>query len=249
MDNSNYWNQFNMESPEDDGDDKDTEEDTDTKEVAGTESFNTSYSLTSVPEKYATIGFFEADIKCAQERRAQMCGGEGQQQQIPLLARTRDQKNYRIFVTAAMAFNSGYLNKILCFLDSRTEGQTVTFILGTKMDDFTAHNLGSILSAIQRCKAKVYGVCAGYCSITETMIWCFCQHQIMYRYGALSFGVTEIASAVPVYKHYFKLFLQKAQNLNILKEEERKQIEETGTEKMILYSEYFERTGKEPTHQ
>lgn len=251
MDNRDYWSQFNMETLED-GDDQQKEEDTDKeesndKEVAGTESF--SYSAVSTPEKYATIGFFEADIKSAQERREQMCNGQPQQQPIPLIARTCDQKNYRIYVTAAMMFNGEYLNKILCFLDSRTEGQTVTFILGTKMEDVTAHNLGSLLSAIQNCRAQVYGVCAGYCSITETMIWCFCKHQIMYRYGALSFGITEIATSVPVYRHYFELFLRKAQELKILTEEERIKLEETGTEKMVLYSEYFERTGKEPTHQ
>lgn len=252
MDNRDYWSQFNMESLEDDGDQQQEdsgkeEQSTDKKEVAGTESF--SYSSVSTPEKYSTIGFFEADIKNAQERREQMCEGQLKSKPIPLIARTCDKKNYRIYVTAAMAFNSEYLNKILCFLDSRTAGQTVTFILGTRMDDTTAHNLGSLLSAIQNCKAQVYGVCAGYCSITETMIWCFCKHQIMYRYGALSFGITEIATAVPVYKHYFQLFLQKAQDLKVLTEEERIKLEETGAEKMVLYSEYFQRTGKEPTHQ
>lgn len=208
-------------------------------ETAGMESFE-DRPFDGTKPTYS-IGFFEADMKLAKERR-EMCRNGGCKYSCPLLVRTHDKKHYRVYFRADMFFDSQYLNKILCFLDSRTAGQTVTLIIGTKMDDFTAHNIGSLLSAIQRCRATVIGVCAGYCSITETMIWCFCPQRRMYRYGALTFGTTDIVSTVPSYMHYFDLFFKQAQKLNILTEEECEHLKSTGSEQMILYSDYFKRT-------
>lgn len=231
MNNDEYWGQFFQESSED----------TKTQGIVGTESFSSIEEQKHAPFSN-TIGFFEADMRLAARRREMDYGSQRGGESVPLLIRTTDQKNYRIYFKADMFFDSRYLNKILCFLDSRTPGQTVTLVMGTKMDDYSAHNLGSVLTALQNCKADIFGVCAGYCSITETILWCFCKQRLMYRYGALTFGITDIVSTVPSYMYYFDRFFKKAQELNILTEEECEHLKSTGAEKMILYSEYFQRT-------
>ena len=241
---SDYWNQFltmedtdtskdtlpGLEEPQEGTEENDAnKEDKPTgQEVPGNESFGTSYMNT----KPSSIPFFAP---------VEMCGRGGNQPDIPLLVRTSDEKNFRVYIKEDMAFCQNYVNKLCFFLDSRTPGQTVMIILGAKLCDEQAHMVGAILSAIQTCKARVIGVCAGYCGVTETLLWCYCPNRLMYRYGALSFGISNIVKEVPSYMKYFEKFLNKAQGLNILTEDEVRQIKETGCELMILYSEYAQR--------
>lgn len=155
-----------------------------------------------------------------------------------LLIRTGDKKSYRVYIHASGWFTQNYINGICRFLDTRKEGETVTFVLGVKLCDWQAHLVGAIISAMQRCKATVNTVAAGYCSIVETMIWCFGQNRDVYRYGALSFGVTDLLKSCKEYRFYFEYFLQKAVSLGMLTEEEVQNIWDTTSEKLLLYSDY-----------
>ena len=158
--------------------------------------------------------------------------------QSALLIRTGDKKNYRVYMKASSWFTQNYINGLCRFLDSRKEGETVTFVMGVKMNDWQAHILGAIVSAMIRCKATVNTIAAGYCSIPETMLWCFGQNRDVYRYGALSFGVTTIVNTCKDYRPYFEVFFQKAIEIGIITEEDVQNIWDTGSEKLILQPEY-----------
>lgn len=158
-----------------------------------------------------------------------------------ILVRTTDGKNFRIYFKENLLYFYDFTSRIAHFLDSRTSDQTVTFIFGTNNTNIQITTLGSIISAIKSCKAETFGVCAGYCSICETAMWCDCDHQIMYRYGALTFGITEIIQILPVYSNYFDLFFAKGMELGIITKEEVNEMKSTGKELMLLYSDYAKR--------
>ena len=168
--------------------------------------------------------------------RATMNGmGCGPQQKNPLLIRTSDNVNYRIFMRTEMTFDANYVNQICRFLDGRTANQTVSFILGTRMDDWQAHIVGGIISAIEACKAKTIMYAMGYCGITETMLWCFGNERYIARYGALTFGQTNIIKISAAYVHYFQQCYDRAQSLGALTEAEATQAKDSGVPLMKLY--------------
>ena len=151
------------------------------------------------------------------------------------LIRTQDGHNFRMYIRAPMLLDTGCMSKIYRFLDGRTEGQSVTIILGSTIADEFAHRVGALISAIQSCHAKVTTVAAGYCGITETMIWAFGHEREIYRYGALTFGVTEIIRYVEKFKYTFELFLQQGKEIGFLTDEDIKDIWETKNTKFFLY--------------
>ena len=161
--------------------------------------------------------------------------------QSALLIRTGDKKNFRVYMKASSWFTQNYINGLCRFLDSRSEGETVTFVMGVKMNDWQAHIVGAIVSAMLNCKATVNTVAAGYCSIPETMIWCFGQNRDVYRYGALSFGTTAIINSCKEYRSYFEVFFKKAIEIGLLTDEDVQTIWDTASEKLILHSEYREK--------
>ena len=226
---SEYWQQF-LDTEEDDTELKAPEDDTTGDLIPGNESLDTHTN-----PKAISVPFFAEDNGST---KTTLCGGNGGDNEVPLLIRTSDQKNYRIYIREEMGFSQNYLNKLCFFLDSREPQQSVTIIFGAKIQDEQAHMLGGVLASIKNCKAKVVGVCAGYCSISETLLWCFCPTRIMYRYGALSFGITDAVSSIPSYQFYFDLFLQRSVELGIITEEEKQQLKDTGGELMLLYSDY-----------
>ena len=156
----------------------------------------------------------------------------------PFLVRSLDGKNYRIYFKTEFFFEARYINTICRFLDNLQSDCTVTFILGSKMDDSQTHVVGPVVAAIQSCKAKVIGIAAGYCSIPETMIWCYCHERDVYRYGALSFCKTDIISVCKAYTAYFETFFKRAIEIGVLTPETVKHIWESGNEMMILYKDY-----------
>lgn len=141
-----------------------------------------------------------------------------------LRIRTTDKKNFRIYMPSDLCFTRAFVSNLEMFLDSRNPDETVTFVLGAKIADDTAPMVGAIISAISTCKAKVLTLAAGYCSIPETMIWCFGHERKVLRYGALTFGLTDVVKRVPKYLDYFTVFTEKAKELNLLTEEEAKAI-------------------------
>ena len=162
----------------------------------------------------------------------------GQRKVSPFLVRSLDGKNYRIYFKTEFFFEARYINTICRFLDDMRPGNTVTFILGSKMDDSQTHVVGPVVAAIQSCRAKVIGIAAGYCSIPETMIWCYCHERDVYRYGALSFCKTDIISVCKAYTAYFETFFKRAIEIGVLTPETVKHIWESGNEYMILYNDY-----------
>lgn len=172
---------------------------------------------------------------------AAFLGGNGPKgKETALLIRTSDKQNFRIYMKAEWWFTQRYINGICRFLDSRKEGETVTFILGTKMSDWQAHIIGAVIGAIMRCKASIRTIAAGYCSIPESLIWCFGQQRDMMRYGALTFCTTEFLDHCKEYRAYFEYVFKKAIEIGVLSEEDVQSIWDTGREKQILYCDYKE---------
>lgn len=203
--------------------------------VAGTESFSQQDQKMYMEYKAnLCIPFFAKEAELAATMR--VCQPEGKQK--ALLIRTSDNKNFRIYMKAEFYFSHPYLNSICRFLDTRTEGQTVTFILGTKMCDYQIHMLGGLMSSIISCKATVNTIAAGMCSNIESMIWCFGQNRDVYRYGALTFGRSDFVKFCEKYTEYFNVTFKRAVEIGVLTQEEVTEITETGREKMILYSDY-----------
>lgn len=205
--------------------------------VAGLESFRPILR----EDKTISIPFFAFD----NDPDARMCHGGGQKRDTPLLVRTSDKKNFRVYMKANLWFNQSYTNRLCRFLDSRQPGESVTFILGTKMSDWQAHILGGVISSMLNCKAEVTTIVAGYCGICESMIWCFGKNRLVYRYGAMTFGHTEITKTCDAYKHYFDVFYARAVEVKVLTEEEAKDLRASGITKLLLSHEIIERIGGE----
>ena len=185
------------------------------------------------------IPFFAKEAEIEERLQKEIMAGNGPKgKDAAMLIRTADGKNFRIYMKADFWFTQRYINGICQFLDSRTEDQTVTFILGTKMSDWQTHILGALISAMQNCKATVNTIAAGYCSIPETIIWCFGQNRDMYRYGALTFCTTEFIQVCPAYKSYFDVFFKRAVEIGIITEDVVKSIWETSRDYLVMYSDY-----------
>lgn len=167
-------------------------------------------------------------------------GGRPSDQEERPMIRTNDHKHYRIYVSSTTCFTSNYINLLCRFLDSRKIDEEVTFILGAKLDDCQAHMLGPIISAISSCAATTRAIAAGYCSIAETMIWCFVKERVMYRYGALTVGITDITKVCPKYQSYYDVFLSRAVLCKLITVEERKEIWTSRRGKFIMYQDYMQ---------
>lgn len=152
-----------------------------------------------------------------------------------LRIRTTDKKNFRIYIPSDCAFSRTFIINLCIFLDSRKEDETVTFVLGAKLDDHCANLVGAIISAINSCKAKIITIAAGYCSIAETMIWCYGDVRLVLRYGALTFGITELVRQVPKYIDYFKAALNKAREINALTDADIEDIVKKNLTKFFVY--------------
>ena len=72
-----------------------------------------------------------------------------------LRIRTTDKKNFRIYIPSDCVFSRSFIINLCMFLDTRKEDETVTFVLGAKLDDGCANLVGAIISAINSCKAKI----------------------------------------------------------------------------------------------
>ena len=153
-----------------------------------------------------------------------------------LRIRTTDHKTFRVYIPSDLQFSRTFTVNFSLFLDGLNSDQTVELILGAKLADATAVMVGSVISAIQSCEARVIAVAAGYMSIPETMIWCFCKERKVLRYGALTFGVTEVIKHVDKYKDYFNTFLNRAVEIGMLNEQEAKDAMTNFMTKFITYN-------------
>ena len=105
-----------------------------------------------------------------------------------MFIRTIGDDVYRIYFRSDTRFTSDLINRISRFLDTRTEKETVVFMLGVDFDNEMSQQLGPILSSIMTCKANTVGCAMGLCSFSETMIWSYCKTRKVMRYGALQFS-------------------------------------------------------------
>ena len=202
----------------------------DEETIVATESFNMNVFTNISPSTEHVPALFEAESM-----------GPQQQTQRPpsrCLIRSSDGNNFRIYFEYDTIFDNNYMNQLCHFLDTRVEGQSVTFILGAKLYEGQAHRVGSIISAMMSCKAKVITVAAGYCSIPESMIWCFGEERSCLRYGALYFGITDFVKVCSKYKDYFEVFLKRAQEIGVLSPEEAVQVAKTTRGKFMMYSDF-----------
>lgn len=156
----------------------------------------------------------------------------------PIFIRTADGQNFRVYFSMNAIFRPMLVTALCRFLDTRNEGETVTFILGSGLRDEQSHAVGAVVSAMSSSKAHIKAVAAGWCSITETILWTAATESEIYKYGALTFGISELIKSVPKFKTYFELFLNKAKQLGLLSDEELKNIWDTGQTKMITYEDY-----------
>lgn len=153
--------------------------------------------------------------------------------------RTTDGKNYRIYFSMVAIFLPRVVSALCRFLDTRKQGDTVTLVLGSGLDDRQSHAVGAIVSAMSTSRAQVTAVAAGWCSITETIIWVSAARSEIYKYGALTFGVSEITKQVTKLKPYFDLFLNKGKQLGLITDNDIKNIWDTDQTKVITYEDYL----------
>ena len=157
----------------------------------------------------------------------------------PFTIRTTDGKNFRIYFSMMAVFLPPVVSALCRFLDTRKEGDTVTLVLGSGLDDRQSHVVGAIVSAMSTSRAQVTAVAAGWCSITETIIWVSAARSEIYKYGALTFGVSEITKQVTKLKPYFDLFLNKGKKLGLITDNDIKNIWDTDQTKVITYEDYL----------
>lgn len=157
----------------------------------------------------------------------------------PFSIRTTDGKNFRIYFSTMAVFLPPVVSALCRFLDTRKEGETVTFVLGSGLDDRQSHAVGAIVSAMSTSRAEVCAVAAGWCNVTETILWVSAKRSEIYKYGALTFGVSEITKEVDKLKIYFNLFLNKGKQLGLITDEDIKNIWDTNQTKLITYEDYL----------
>lgn len=158
-----------------------------------------------------------------------------------LRIRTNDGKNFRIYIPSDLVFTRSFIANLCRFLDVRKEDETVTFVLGAKLIDATAIHLGAVISAMKRCRANIRTEAAGFMSIPETMIWCFGKERVIQRYGAMTFGITDIIRHIEKYMDYYKVFLRRAVEIGVLKKEDAEDILKTGMTKFYMYQDFKDR--------
>lgn len=208
--------------------------------LAGTESFTDRQSA----EKYTRVAaqLHEDPFSRSTEMSETMGPPQGRPQRRHVFIRMADEHNYRIYMTSDMAFDTANLNLLCRFLDSRSREDTVTFILGANMDDYAwSYNVGSVIAAMRSCQANVRAIAAGYCSITETIIWSFACERDIYHYGALTIGIDDIVKWCPVYTAYFNAFLARAMVIGILTEQERDELLKTRRSIFLIYKDAHKR--------
>ena len=154
---------------------------------------------------------------------------------LPFAIRTSDRVNYRVYLNSTLMFVPEVITILSRFLDTRNENETVTFILGTELNTIQAFRVNALISAVVNCRAKIIAVAAGWCSIPETMLWCFAKERVVYKYGALTFGTADCNETFPEYKPLFEIFLNKAKELNYINDEDLKSIWENNSTKFVMY--------------
>ena len=187
--------------------------------VAATEDFDVVNKLTSAPQMGAAIVITQQRMLKANALRIRTC----------------DNKNFRVYIPSDLVFSRTFVSNLCRFMDCRKEGESITLILGAKLVDETASIVGAIVSAMRHCKATVITVAAGYASVPETLLWCFGHKRAVMRYGALSFGITDLVKRVPKYKDYFEVFLKRALEIGILQQQDVEDILEHGSTKFLVY--------------
>lgn len=175
-----------------------------------------------------------------------VCGNQQKGNECVLHVRTSGDHSFRIYFPSSTEITASWVNQFCRLLDSRTENDTIHFILGSHVDDYRVAMMGSVISALQNCKAITIGEAAGYCSLSETMIWTFCKYHRILRYGALTFGVSDFIKEVPAYKAYFDVFLKHAVQIGAITEEEYQIIWKTKRDLFLMYQDFPSRLS-EPT--
>lgn len=138
-----------------------------------------------------------------------------------LHVKTTDGINFRLYINGNTYISSpAYINKFLQFMNSRSSGQTVTIHLGVMMYSLHIFDIGAILDAITKCKAKIITFAGGHCGCPESVIWTHGHTRIFGKYGVLQFDGGLYLEEAPFYKGYFDTLLNKAKEVNILTEEQ-----------------------------
>lgn len=208
--------------------------------LAGTESFADRQSA----ERYTRVNaqLHEDPFSRSTKMSETMGPPQGRPQRRRIFIRMAGEHEYRIYMTSDMVFDAANINLLCRFLDSRTQQDTVTFILGANMDDYEwSYNVGSVIAAMRSCQANVRAIAAGYCSITETIIWSFARERDIYHYGALTIGIDDIVKHCPVYTAYFDAFLARAMAIGILTEQERDELLKTRRSIFLIYKDAHQR--------
>lgn len=141
--------------------------------------------------------------------------------------------DFRVYIPSDLMMTRTYITNLCLFLSALRAEQTVTFILGAKIIDEIAMNLGAVIAAMESCQAKIITIAAGYCSIPESFIWLYGKERYIFRYGALTFGKTDIVRFVNKYDDYFNAAFTKAKEIGILNDEDIQALNQHKT-KMIL---------------
>lgn len=151
-------------------------------------------------------------------------------------------KIFRVYFCANHIFDQMYITALSRFLDNRKADETVIFMIGTRLADGQMHLVGSIVSAMSSCKAKVVTVLSGYGATTETMLWCFGHERYIREYGALSFSKPEMIKQCKEYKGYFDALFKRAVEIGVLSEETLEKIWKSNEEILITHDDFYNKT-------
>lgn len=147
--------------------------------------------------------------------------------------RTQDGQNFRIWLCSQYEFTPAYINQLCRFLDTREQTQTVRIYLGANLSEMQCTVIGSVIGAIDACRAEVTVIANAFCGIAETMIFCFAPHREMRRYATLQIGGYSLTEARKDQTYFLEAFFQRAVDIGYLTEAERKDLIQWGNTKTI----------------
>lgn len=154
------------------------------------------------------------------------------QKEAHLHVHTLDNRYYRIYISPNNLMDSNtFQNKLCTFLDGLVEGQIVRILFGASLNGWWNDiSLGSLISSMRNCKAKVITSVIGRCGCPETYLWMFGHERTFSDYGEIQFtGVQKILKQFPAYQDYFDYIFSRAVALRVITEEQKNVLMTTNT--------------------
>lgn len=153
-----------------------------------------------------------------------------------------NQSRYRIYFNDCTEIECTiYQNKLCKCLDRLNENQCLTLYLGNGIyENNNSVYLGSIIDAMEHCKADITTVINGRAGAVETYLWLYGKQRIVSPYGTLCFrGAYGVTETFRYWGDYFGTIFTKAKDLGLLTEIDYTNLMTTDDTLYISYAEYL----------